>query len=623
MLVNEGVSPYTQTADDEALVGYRDGYWERMNNRDRFTAYPPLAQLVFAATDRIAYHPLAFKLLFLVLDLATLAAVLALLRHRGLPLHWSGFYAFNPIVLVGFAGEAHFDVLMVCPLVWALVVADQRRPGGAAALGALAVGAKLICAPVIPFLIGWRNPRAWLVFALVLLAPALPFLEALPALLHGLFAFGSTGEFNGPVHDLLVRGAAIPAVPAKIVVAAAFVVLWLGLVLRAPGAAPRDPDRGSPRGWPLRIGRTQDAPEQSPARGTLVTANVNREPPIATTLTALLLFSPIVHFWYLTWVVPFAALRPSLHWVALSISAGAYHFVWDNARDGAWGLQPWQEVLFWGPFFLALASRLGATRLAVFRGPPPPVHAEASFSVIVPCLEAGKTLRACIESLTRQSRPPSEVILASADPAPPEIPDMDAPFPIIRQQAPLGRGNQIHAALPNTTAPWILVLHADATLPTEALARLTIALAADPDIIGGALGQRFFPPSARTLPIEVLNEARSLFGQTAFGDQGQFFRRDLALRAGLVPAQPLMEDVELSWRLRVLGRTLHLGTNVRASPTKWHSASWIARLWLVISLMARYRLARLFSRTRAIRLSEQLYRRYYPKQGAGSGPSDP
>ena len=36
-----------------------------------------------------------------------------------------------------------------------------------------------------------------------------------------------------------------------------------------------------------------------------------------------------------------------------------------------------------------------------------------------------------------------------------------------------------------------------------------------------------------------------------------------------MPAQPLMEDVESSWRLRELGGFVHLGCNCRVSSSKW------------------------------------------------------
>jgi hypothetical protein len=108
-----------------------------------------------------------------------------------------------------------------------------------------------------------------------------------------------------------------------------------------------------------------------------------------------------------------------------------------------------------------------------------------------------------------------------------------------------------------------------------------------------------------------------LLGQMAFGDQVQFFRRDLALEHDLVPAQPLMEDVELSCRLRTLGPTLHLGNNARSHATRWDGAPWLQRFRLVMRLYSRYRLARLRSPARAARLAKDLYQQYYATRADG------
>ena len=40
---------------------------------------------------------------------------------------FAGFYAFNPVALLSFAAEAHFDALMLAPLVWALYLFETGR----------------------------------------------------------------------------------------------------------------------------------------------------------------------------------------------------------------------------------------------------------------------------------------------------------------------------------------------------------------------------------------------------------------------------------------------------------------------------------------------------------------
>ena len=591
-LTAAGVSPYAQLADDPAREEFRDEHWKRMNHRDKPTAYPPLAQFVFAAVATASYHPLAFKVIFLVAEMAAILGLLALLRWRGLPAHLSLLYALSPLAMVSFAAEGHFDSLMLAAIVWSLFFADHRRPRWAMACLALAAGFKFVALVLAPFLLLWAlRGRSGLrtllrdgalASGICLGLFALPFVsfqgETL-AVFQALQEFALTGAFNGPIYDLIYRAMGLGRSFASQIttLAFAFVLIWRFF-------------------WHHR-------------------APADRQ--IRWVLGALLLFSPIIHFWYLCWLLPFIALRPNAGWLGLSLSSAAYFFVWENAQLTGWRLLPWQEVLFWSPLAIGLTYDLVSQRFRPLRRAPRPLSDEPHFAIIIPCLDTDQGLPDCLDSLRNQVEPIEQIILPWAGDNPPEFLSRDAatshtdlPSPLlIRSQR--GRGNQIHTGLQSVTAPWCLVLHADSRLAPQALRRLRRAIAADPELVGGALGQRFEPESWHTLPIEVLNEVRASLARTSFGDQTQFFRSDLARTHELIPPQPLMEDVEASWRIRELGPSLFLGCPTRSSSAKWQPATWWRRVRLVISLVAQYRLARLKSRRHAAELSHSLYQRYY------------
>jgi len=582
-LVAQGESPYEATADSERWTDWRDGYWERMNHRDKPTAYPPLALWSFAAIGALAYHPLAFKLAFVLADLLTLGAVLRLLRRAGLSPAYAGFYAFNPVVLVAFAGEAHFDSLMVAALAWSLLPARPSLRLGLCALGA---GIKWVCLPLLPLLLPARERLSLkgalgsvLPAAAVLLLPALCFLPSLPELLRGLAEFGGSRGFNGPVHGLLHAALGLPRGSANLLVAAAFLAV-LAWRWRIRGSCPVDAQFR----W---------------------------------VLGALLLLSPTVHFWYLAWLLPFVALRPSLPWLLLSISAGAYFFVWANqASEGVWGLGPAQSLLFWLPFALACAYELWSTRLACLRarrrddaGPSP------SFGIVVPTLNAEDGLAVALESIRVQSLAAAEVVVADGGSSDRSCEIARAAGPAVRlvETERPGRGNQIAHGIEVLNTDWVLVLHADAELRPDALALLDRAVRHDPAMIGGAFGQRFDAPTAPLLLIECLNDLRALLTRTAFGDQIQFFHRETARREALMPAQPLMEDVESSWRLRGRGGFVFLNQPCRVSAGPWLRTHWRRRVRLVFRLMVRYRWQRRRGLESAARFSERLYREYYER----------
>ncbi|MFP4674559.1 MAG: glycosyltransferase [Opitutales bacterium] len=577
-LVREGVSPYAQVADAPALSYLRDDYWMGMNHRDKPTAYPPAAELGFALIGGVAYHPMSYKVAFVLLDLLTLAGILLLLDRRGLSLAYSGFYALNPIVLVAFAGEGHFDALMLAPLVWALWMSTEGRPRCGVALAALAGGVKWVMLPLLPFFTA-RRPVVCLAIAIVALAaPALVFAATLPGLWRGLLAFGGAGDFNGPVFDMLHYGFGFSRSVTLAFAGLAFLLVLL---------------------WRWRL------------RGTVAPDSHFRW-----IIGALIVLSPTVHFWYIAWILPFVCLRPAFPWLSFTVSGAAYFFVWTNAAAGEWGLYAWQKSLFWGPFFLALFYELWSTKgrvpLPLGRCPRGSEREEA-VSIVVPTLNAaGAELSRALESIRAQVVAPCEVIIVDAGSQGGQPEGVQEPRPPVRvlSSAP-GRGLQIARGLEAARGDWVIVLHADSVLLPDSVAQLLRAVARMPCVVGGAFGQRFRERTPGLLLIEALNDFRALLSRTAFGDQVQFFHRETTLRCELMPKQPLMEDVESSWRVREHGSFLFLGQPCPASHGKWKPGEWTDRVRLVMKLITRYRWARLKDRALAKELSYGMYREYY------------
>ena len=62
---------------------------------------------------------------------------------------------------------------------------------------------------------------------------------------------------------------------------------------------------------------------------------------------------PIVHYWYLTWILVFAAMHFRLRWLTAACAMVAYF----NAAHalhltGAWTMPPWVSVMIWSTFGL-------------------------------------------------------------------------------------------------------------------------------------------------------------------------------------------------------------------------------------------------------------------------------
>jgi hypothetical protein len=168
-----GQNPYAVFPDDP-----------RINHPEIRTIYPPHAELLFAA-----FHWLPLWRLFLLLaDLATLW----LLRDRAA----LAYATFPPLLFEG-VWSAHVEVVAAL----LLAVAFFRRSATAAACS---VGTKVIPIAAVPSLL-LHAPRRlrWLaVFALVLVAPAIPFLAS-GHFMDGMRDYATRWIFNSPAYSAL------------------------------------------------------------------------------------------------------------------------------------------------------------------------------------------------------------------------------------------------------------------------------------------------------------------------------------------------------------------------------------------------------------------------------------
>ena len=129
----------------------------------------------------------------------------------------------------------------------------------------------------------------------------------------------------------------------------------------------------------------------------------------------------------------------------------------------------------------------------------------------------------------------------------------------------------------------LLFLHADTTLPEGADMAVLQAVAA-----GAAWGRFDVAIEGRSPMLRwvawFMNQRSRLTG-IATGDQAIFVTRAAFQRLGGFADQPLMEDIELSRRLRALSPPACLRLRVHTSGRRWESRG----VWRTIMLMWRLR----------------------------------
>lgn len=171
--------------------------------------------------------------------------------------------------------------------------------------------------------------------------------------------------------------------------------------------------------------------------------------------------------------------------------------------------------------------------------------------------------------------------------------------------APRGRGSQIAAGAAATTAPWLLVIHAD-TIPGPGWAEAAARFIAEPANAGRAAHFRFAlddaSPAARRLERAVAWRCRTL--GLPYGDQGLLIARRFLDSLGGVRPIPIMEDVDLVRRIG-RGRLVALDPPFVTSAERWRREGWLARSARNLSCLALWfaglppeRIARFYARGR-------------------------
>lgn len=220
-------------------------------------------------------------------------------------------------------------------------------------------------------------------------------------------------------------------------------------------------------------------------------------------------------------------------------------------------------------------------------------------SVIMPVLNEAGHLARSLQVLQRLRQDGVEVIVADGG-------SIDNTAALARPladhlvHAPRGRALQMNAGAQAARGEILLFLHADTRLPDDAPARIEQAMQHH------AWGRFDVSIEGRShwLPVvAAMMNLRSRATGIATGDQAMFVSRAAFEAAGGFPEQPLMEDIELSRRLKRVGRPACLRARAFTSGRRWdqHGA------WRTILFMWRLR----FDYWRGVPAA-QLAARYYP-----------
>lgn len=319
-----GWNPYAIAPNDPRLAALHDKYYEIMPGRELPAIYPPAMELLFRATWKLFPGPTAFKTPFAAADVLVLLLLTWMFRRESDRDFRLAIYAWNPLVIVEFAGSGHNDVLASLGIVVGLALV-MRWPAISTVPVALGVMAKVFPAVLLPVWIrraGWPGKKAgWWAAALACAAALLvlaPYWNALGMFRANVGYYEATWKnYHASLYTVIDWAT---AGKTKIPAIAGFAASW-GLAFWVA--------------WK----------KADPARAAYLL------------IGTILAFGPNGYSWYFTWIVPLLCFFPNPAWMMLTVLQFlSYNVLIGYGILGVFRFDPLMQWLVYAPFYTLLAG---------------------------------------------------------------------------------------------------------------------------------------------------------------------------------------------------------------------------------------------------------------------------
>lgn len=208
-----------------------------------------------------------------------------------------------------------------------------------------------------------------------------------------------------------------------------------------------------------------------------------------------------------------------------------------------------------------------------------------TLSIVIPTLNEGAVIERLLEALQPLRVRDCELIVAdggSTDTT------RDLALPLVDQVVACtpGRAQQMNRGAQVASGDWLWFVHADSGFAGDAGIFLQAILGSPRE--WGRFDVRLEADAWVYCLIETLMNWRSRLSGIATGDQGMFVRRRLFEAEGGFAAIPLMEDIELSRRLRKHGRPACVPIRLCTSARRWQQHGVLRTVFLMWRLRLAY-----------------------------------
>ncbi|MCG7897972.1 MAG: TIGR04283 family arsenosugar biosynthesis glycosyltransferase [Candidatus Thiodiazotropha weberae] len=209
----------------------------------------------------------------------------------------------------------------------------------------------------------------------------------------------------------------------------------------------------------------------------------------------------------------------------------------------------------------------------------------AQLSIVIPCLNEGEMLIDLLQALQYLRQQGHELILVDGGSEPSPDQSLQAWVDHLLVTEP-GRAQQMNHGASVAAGELLWFLHAD-TRFTPGSEQPMLVPPVD-ESLWGRFDIRLSGSHLLLRVVERMMNWRSRITGIATGDQGIFVHRALFQKIGGFPQQPLMEDVEISKRLKRHAPPRCLYQQLTTSSRRWESAGILPTILLMWGLRLAY-----------------------------------
>lgn len=205
-------------------------------------------------------------------------------------------------------------------------------------------------------------------------------------------------------------------------------------------------------------------------------------------------------------------------------------------------------------------------------------------SVIIPVINEEKNIRSCLDALQLYRKQGHEVIVVDGGSEDQTCNIAEAlADKVVKSEK--GRAKQMNngAVIANHEALWFL--HADTLITENAISKIETALVNND---WGRFNVKLSGSHWLFRIIETMMNVRSCMTGIATGDQGIFVKRDIFKSVKTYSEIPLMEDIELSRKLKKISRPVCLKEVLTTSSRRWEEKGIMQTVFLMWKLRLLY-----------------------------------